>query len=111
MTAPDPLAGFWVHQVTVTDRTGTGAHGDVYGTPYTLTGFVSAKRVKVRTGDGAEIVASGQLLLPKGTVPPPLGSRLTLPAHAQSADVQVVDVQVHDGGGLPTPDHVAIAYT
>jgi hypothetical protein len=107
MVTADPLASWWRHTVTVEDCTGSGAYGDQYGDPYQLTGFVTAKRTVVFDANGDQSGADALVLLPKGTPPPPLKSRVTSPLLDRPR--YVVSVAVHDGGGQPTPDHVELA--
>lgn len=53
----DHLAGWWVHQVTVSPLTGSGAYGDVYGPGQDVTGFLDDSTRLVRDAAGAEVVS------------------------------------------------------
>lgn len=110
----DRLARHWRHPLIVRRLEGSGAYGDVFGQPETIHGAIDGKTRMVRGADGAEVVSSTTVGLPihvdgrpVAYIPP--GSEVTLPASHGGRTTLVIDVQVADGGGLPTPDHIALA--
>lgn len=107
--ATDPLAPWWVHQVTVERHAGEGPDGDTFDAPVTVAGFVNDERKLVRAGTGEQVVSETQVSLPKGTPTIPVGSRITLPAAFDNRETVVLAWSRFDGGGLPTPDHCEVA--
>ncbi len=98
------------HTITVEAYVGSGAYGDVYGSPVEIDRcFVDArqKRVRVSTADaaGAEVVSSAQVYCPPGTVVPP-SSRVTLPSGVVT---RVLDAAARTDAGLELPEHVELA--
>lgn len=94
------------HTITVRTRLGSGGRGDVFGDPVDLPAFVDDKRSLVRDATtGEQIVASATVYLAPAAydlVPP--GSLVVV----NGRETAVISTQRADGGGLPTPDHVAI---
>jgi hypothetical protein len=104
----DPLAKHWGHVVTVKRLTGDGAYGPVLASPTIESAAIDDTSRMVRDASGAEVVSSTTVALPKGTAYIPVGSEVTLPPSHGGRTARVAAVQVADGGGLPTPDHLAI---
>lgn len=100
MRLPPALLG---HRITVEPFLGTNADGPAYGPPVEHRCLISDRRQLVRATDGRELVARHSIHLAAGT-DIPLESRATV----RGREVTVVSVQVRDGGGLNTPDHVLI---
>lgn len=94
--------------VTITPYTGSGAYGDVYGTPASVTPCVveeTRRLVRVQTQDaaGREQVSSTTVFAPLATVCPP-GSRVTWNGRTSRA-LAVSRILAH---GLPLPEHLEI---
>lgn len=106
---PDPLAQWWVHPVIIARLLGKGAYGEKLAAPVTVTGFVDDRRRMVRNGAGTEVMSETTVLLPISTPDVPLGSTVTLPAAFGHRESRVLSAARHDGGGLPTPDHLELA--
>jgi hypothetical protein len=96
---------FLVHTVTVEPWTGSGAYGDVWGTPFGIACFVEDKRRLVRAADGSEVVSETTVYTNRGPEIPNR-SRVTLPSGRKPLVIVVSD---HDGGDLPVPSHLEIA--
>jgi hypothetical protein len=98
------------HTVTIEPYAGTSGEGaPLYGTAFTLVGFLMAKRRKVRvamtqTNTGDEVIAEATFLTDRGPAVPN-DSRATLPDGSISRVLAVVD---QDGGDLPVPSHLEI---
>jgi len=107
--AADPLAQWWVHEVTVERHAADTAEGESYDPPETLRGFVNDQRRLVRAATGEQVVSETQVLLPKDTATIPVQSIVTLPAIFGGRASTVVAFSRFDGGGLATPDHVEVA--
>jgi hypothetical protein len=105
----DPLAAFWVHEVTVEHYSGPGPEGPSYGTAYLLPCFIDAKRRLVRSATGEQVASSVTVFAPPGAPLVPVGSRITLPGSHGGHQTRVITTSNADGGGLPTPDHVEIS--
>lgn len=102
----DELADFWVHEVTVTPLTGTGAYGPVYGAPVLVTGFLEEARKLVRDQAGAEVVseASFRCALAHADALPP-GSRVDV----GDRQATVIARARHTAPGLDLPEHLEVA--
>lgn len=109
MRRKDPLAAHFAHPVTVKRKTGQGAKGAVYGPVTVESAAIDDTTKLVRSATGAEVVSSTSLAFPKTTPYIPAGSLVTLPIPFGGRTSTVIDVQVADGGGLPTPDHLAVS--
>jgi hypothetical protein len=84
---------------------GRGPRGDVFDPAITVEDvFVEDKRRRVRTATGDQVWSTRTVYAPPGTGGEP-GSLVTY-AGVTSA---VVSRAYHDGGGMPTPDHVELA--
>lgn len=94
-----------VHTVTVEPWSGSGAYGDIWGTPFTMACFVEDKRRLVRDADGSEVISETTVYANRGPTIPNR-SRITLPSGRQPLVIVVSD---HDGGTLPVPSHLEIA--
>jgi hypothetical protein len=98
------------HVVTIEPYLGTSGGGSpLYGPAFELTGFLMAKRRKVRTAmtqtnTGDDVIAEATFLTDRGPDVPG-DSRVTLPSGAVSRVITVVD---QDGGDLPVPSHLEI---
>lgn len=107
--ATDPLAQWWVHTVTVERFAGTGAEGDVYDTAEAgVRCFVSERRSLVRAANGEQVVSETTVLFPSTVADIPTESRVTIGPPFTARVGVVIASSRHDGGGLPTPDHVEV---
>lgn len=108
MTRPDPLGGWWRHEIRLEEFLEDDSWGSGYGPARTEHAAIDATTRLVRDSSGKEVVSTTTVALPAtaGYVPP--GSRVTLPAGHGGRTATVIACQVADGGGLPTPDHVAL---
>lgn len=104
----DPLAKHWGHVVTVRRLTGEGSYGPIFAPATIESAAIDDSSRMVRDASGAEVVSSTTVAMPKGTEYIPAGSEVTLPPSHGGRTARVTAVQVADGGGLPTPDHLAI---
>lgn len=95
------------HTVTVEAYEGASAYGPRYAAPVTVACLIDQKTRTVRDRQGQEVVSGGTVYAQLDTVCPP-ESRVTLPDGTQSI---VINTARHDGGGLPTPDHLEIQLT
>lgn len=97
------------HTIIVEKYLGAGATGPLFAPPVTVRCFNEDKRRLIRSGRTAgssgtnEIVASTTSYCPPGT-DAPAQSRVTVNGRVTTV-LQFLD---HDGGGLPTPDHVEL---
>ena len=105
----DPLAAFWVHEVTVEHYAGPGPEGPTYAAAYNLPCFVDAKRRLVRSTTGEQVVSSVTVFAPPGAPLVPVGSRITLPGSHGGHQTRVITTSNADGGWLRTPDHGEIS--
>lgn len=104
----DPLSDWWVHTVTVTPKTGDGPEGATYGNPYAIACFVDDRRRIILGPAGEQIVSETTIYAPTATPNVPLDSVVAIGAPHPAQSATVVGFSRHDGGGLPTPDHVEI---
>lgn len=108
--AYDPLAQWWVHTVDVQRFTGAGPEGDTWDdVDEGLRCFISDKRRLVLAATGEQVISETTVLFPKTTPDIPVDSQITLPALFGGRTATVLSVSRHDGGGLPTPDHLEVA--
>lgn len=114
----DPLARFWVHQIQVRRKVGSGAYGPVFDPAAdqdadTFLGWVEDGTKLVADGNGGQVASSARVACPASTPYVPVGSEITLPpqyaAPGQTRVTKVIAVGLGDGGGLPTPDHMTLA--
>ena len=91
------------HRMTVELYLGASATGPIYGPPVVVPCFVEPGRQSQRapgertpTGTATIYTQLGEQITPE--------SRVTV----EGRQVEVVEVIRHDGGGLPTPDHLEI---
>lgn len=104
------LTSFWVHALSVERYNGTEAYSEDFDPPVTVTGFYSDRTVY----SNGEVVARGRFAFPIGVAFVPLQSKVTLPPEfgtnpdGSPRTYRVVDVEIGDGGGLPTPDHQTV---
>ncbi|MFG2617811.1 hypothetical protein ACGFXC_09280 [Streptomyces sp. NPDC048507] len=95
------------HWVTIEPYLGDSAYGPQYGASVVARAFVEEKIRTVRDQRGEEVVASTTVyLLPTQACPPE--SRVTTPSGRAAS---VITSTLHDGGGLPTPDHREVTLT
>ena len=90
---------------------GSGAYGDVYGSPADVGPCVvddSNRRVVAQTQDteGGEVVSSTTVFCPPDTVAPP-GSRVTLPWNGRTT--RVLATSFLDDHGLGLPEHIELS--
>ena len=108
--ATDPLAQWWVHTVTVQRFAGAGAEGDTWDDPESaVLCFVSEKRQLVRAASGEQVVSETTVYFPKTVADIPPESLVTIGAPFVERVTTVITASRHDGGGLPTPDHLEVA--
>ncbi|WP_228975204.1 hypothetical protein [Streptomyces sp. DH12] len=93
------------HEVVVEPYLGASAYGPRYGPQVTVAGLLEQGTRTVRAPSGAEVTSSSTLRAPLDAPDIPPQSRVTLPDGDQTT---VIAVLRHDGGGLPTPDHVEV---
>ncbi len=105
----DPLARHFRHPVTVKRKTGQGSTGPVYAQATVENGAIDDTTKLVRNAAGAEVVSSTRVAFPKTTAWIPPGSLVTLSPAFGGRTAAVIDTQRADGGGLPTPDHLAVS--
>ncbi|MFE9645316.1 hypothetical protein ACFYO0_14605 [Streptomyces sp. NPDC006365] len=94
------------HEVVVEPYEGDSAYGPVYAAPVTVRCFLEEKNRLVRDKDGREVTSSSTFRCRLGAVDAPPDSRVTLPGGRQTT---VISQARHDGGGLPTPDHLEVS--
>jgi hypothetical protein len=117
MTTVDPLAEWWVHEVTIRRWAGDGAYAPVFDAPETIAGFVHDGEKLIRNAQGQQVISSAQVALPITAAYVPVGSEIDLPmqfGHAPGdpsapRTSTVLDSARGDGGGQPTPDHYVLA--
>ena len=99
------VSDFYVHEVTVETWQGSGAYGDVYAAPVTVTCFAENKVLLVRAKDGQQVVSGTQLYMAAadGALFVP-DSRVTV----QGRVSYVITQNVNDAPGLGLPEHAAI---
>ena len=99
------LPGIWLrHQVVIEPYLGVGPAGPQYGPAASVRGFVEEKTRLVRSPTGDEVTSSATVYVRLDNTAP-AKSRVTLPSGRRTA---VIASLRHDGGGLPTPDHLEI---
>ncbi|MCX5229672.1 hypothetical protein [Streptomyces sp. NBC_00233] len=99
------LPGFWLrHVVTVEPYLGVGPTGPQYGPETAVRAFVEEKTRLVRSPTGDEVVSSATFYARVGATCP-AQSKVRLPSGRKTT---VIAELRHDGGGLPTPDHVEV---
>lgn len=102
--------GATLHALVVERFNGTETYQDDFDAPETVTGFYSDRTVY----SNGQVVAQGRFAFPIGVAQVPPQSRVTLPAEfgtnpdGSPRTYRVVDAQIGNGGGLPTPDHQTI---
>lgn len=94
------------HEVTVEPYLGDSGYGPQYGDPVSVRCFLEEKTRLVRAPDGREVTSSSTAYCRLDAVDAPPESRVTLPGGRQTT---VIDQARHDGGGLPTPDHLEVS--
>lgn len=92
------------HRFSVEPYAGAGANGPAYAPAAPARGFVAQESRTVRAPNGNQVLSNTIIYCPLSTVAPPQ-SRVTL---ADGTTTLVIDALRHDGGGLPTPDHLEI---
>lgn len=96
------------HTVTVETYGGdTGAHGPSYGVPAAVRCFLEQKTRTVRNPQGEEVISSGTFYarLDEARALCTPESRVALP---DGTTTLIIAALPHDGGGLPTPDHLEV---
>lgn len=94
------------HTVTVEPYEGSSARGPVFGALVEVACLLEEKHRMVRNREGNEVVSSATFYCRLDAVTAPPESRVTLP----SGRVTTVLTQArHDGGSLPTPDHLEVS--
>jgi hypothetical protein len=98
------IPGFLLpHTIIIEPYTGMSATGPLYDPPVTVRSFNADKRRLIRGTGGDVTLSSTTSYCPPGTVAP-VQSRVTVNGRVTTV-LQRLD---HDGGGLPTPDHVEL---
>jgi hypothetical protein len=92
------------HDITVETYLGESAYGPRYGAPTVVRGLLERSIRTVRGQNGEETTSSGtfRTRLDAGIE---AEARVTLPDDTTTTVIAVVP---HDGGGLPTPDHLEV---
>ncbi|MCB5167998.1 hypothetical protein LG634_24620 [Streptomyces bambusae] len=93
-----------VHQATVEPYLGTGPSGPKYGPAFTIKCLAQDKTRLVRSPEGDEITSTATVYTRLGPTVP-VKSRVTLPAGRRTT---VIESRRHDGGTLPTPNHLEL---
>ena len=95
------------HTVTIETYEGDSAYGPRYATGVAVRCFLEQKTRTVRDREGQEVVSSGTFYarLDEAQAVCPAESRITLP---DGTTTTVIAALAHDGGGLPTPDHLEV---
>jgi hypothetical protein len=99
------LPGIWLrHEVTVEPYLGVGPSGPQYGPTVVVRAFVEERTRLVRSPEGDEVISSATVYARLGPSCP-AKSRVRLPSGRRTT---VIAELRHDGGGLPTPDHLEV---
>lgn len=93
------------HMVTVEPYLGSSAYGPRYGPAVAVACLLEQQTRAVVGADGADVTSSSTLRAPLDTPDIAPESRVTLP---DGDTTTVIAALRHDGGGLPTPDHVEV---
>ena len=102
------IPGFLLtHSVTVAAYEGDSAYGPRYAAPVAVRCFLEQKTRTVRNKEGQEVVSSGTFYarLAEAQTACVAESRVTLP---DGTETLIIAALPHDGGGLPTPDHLEV---
>jgi hypothetical protein len=91
------------HTMLVEPYLGASGTGPAYGRPVEVRCFVEPVRSTARGGETRTSVGGSTVYAPLDTPITP-EARVTI----EGKRVEVVSVVRHDGGGLPTPDHLEI---
>lgn len=102
------MPGFLLrHEVIVEPYEGDSANGPLYGTPVTVRCFLEEKRRMVRNKEGEQVLSGATFYCRLDAIADaPPQSLVTLPGGRQS---EVITQAPHNGGGLPTPDHLEVS--
>lgn len=95
------------HSVAVAAYEGDSAYGPRYAAPVAIRCFLEQKTRTVRDREGQEVVSSGTFYarLDEAHAACPAESKVTLP---DGTETRIIAALPHDGGGLPTPDHLEV---
>ncbi|MFC9847792.1 hypothetical protein ACFWFF_01580 [Streptomyces sp. NPDC060223] len=93
------------HEVVVEPYEGDSAVGPLYGAPVTVRCFLEQQNRRVRDKEGREVVSSSTFYCRLDEVTAPPESKVTLPDERTTTVIAEVP---HNGGGLPTPDHLEV---
>lgn len=93
-----------VHTATVEPFEGSGAYGEIYGAPASVSCYYEGRRQLVRNGDGDEVVSEG-VLFAELDANIPTGSRVTV----LGRETYAITVSVFDDGGLTGLAHQEVA--
>jgi hypothetical protein len=101
------IEDFYVHTVTVATWLGTGAMGDIYAAPVTVSGFLEGKIMTVRNATGDQVVSSSQFYcsVADGAKFTP-DSKVTISSRVS----HVISQNVNDAPGLGLPEHAAVYF-
>lgn len=101
---------FYVHTVTAKTKTGSGANGDVYTAPVTVTGFLDGKTKLVRATDGEQAVSESQFYCSVADGATfTLDTVVTLPNGTTAQVITVNSLEV--GGLLAGVEHTVVYLT
>jgi hypothetical protein len=92
------IEDFYVHTVTVKEKTGTGANGDVYTAAQAVTGYLDGTAKLVRAADGEQALAQSQFYCSVAD-----GAKFSLDSVVTQPDGhtgQVIMINTLDVGGL-----------
>ena len=102
------LDDFFVHTVTLTQKTGDGGYGPTFGPPADVASFVDDVVQLVRAPDGEQVVSSSTVYAAPDAPDGPPGSTITLP---DGRVATVITQARRTSGPLDLPDHVAWTVT
>lgn len=97
-------AALFGSEVQVERYAGDSAYGPLHDAATTVDCFIEEGRKLVRTAGGDEVVSETRLFCPIDTPDIPAESQVTVRGRA----TKVLASKRHDGGGLPTPDHLEV---
>lgn len=100
------IPGFLLrHEATVEPYLGDSGYGPQYGDAVSVRCFLEERNRLVRNAEGREVTSSSTFYCRLDAVTAPPESKVTLPGGRQTT---VIAQLPHNGGGLPTPDHLEV---
>jgi hypothetical protein len=99
------VAVFYVHTAIVEKYLGTGAYGDSFAAPATISGFLDDDRKLVVSSTGEQVVSESTFYTyPANAALFTVDSRVTV----NGRETRVIGVKRRDSGPLNLPDHVEV---